>query len=314
MLERALRQGVLTVAGNRSVERIVRTAPTARQLVRRFVAGDDVRTAIDVVRAIAAQGMSATLDQLGENVRTEAATNAAAATYIDVLRRMAAAGVDPSISVKLSMLGMDIDDRLPESIMPSILEVAREVGGFVRIDMEGSAYTERTLAIAERLHMRFPEQVGTVIQAYLYRSPADLDRLIARNMRVRLVKGAYAEPASIAYQRPRDIDAAFVRLMERLLDAGPYPAIATHDPALLLAAKGYATRMGIGRDRFEFQMLYGVRRDEQRALAAEGYRVRVYVPFGTEWYPYFTRRIAERPANALFVLRQLLDRADRARN
>jgi proline dehydrogenase len=129
-------------------------------------------------------------------------------------------------------------------------------------------------------------------------------------MRVRLVKGAYAEPPSIAYQRPRDIDAAYVRLMERLLDAGPYPAIATHDPALLQAAKGYATRMGIGRDRFEFQMLYGVRRDEQRALTADGYRVRVYVPFGTEWYPYFTRRIAERPANALFVLRQLLDRAD----
>jgi proline dehydrogenase len=258
--------------------------------------------------------MTSTLDHLGENVATEEAARAAAATYSEVLRRMATAGVEPGISVKLTMLGLAFDDWLPETLMASISETARAVDGFVRIDMEGSAYTERTIAIAERLHARFPEQVGTVIQAYLYRSPADVERLLARRMRLRLVKGAYAEPPAIAYQRPGDIDAAYLRLMERLLDAGPYPAIATHDPALLRATKGYALRMGIGRDRFEFQMLYGVRRDEQRSLTDEGYRVRIYVPFGTEWYPYFTRRIAERPANALFVLRQLLDRADHARN
>ncbi|HET7093653.1 MAG TPA: proline dehydrogenase family protein [Thermomicrobiales bacterium] len=312
MWDRAMRQGVLAISGQPAVERYARTAPWMRRLVDRFVAGETVDDAITVVRAIATQGMTATLDHLGENVRTETAANAAGATYRDVLRRLAAAGLEPCISVKLTMLGLAFDDRVPESILMSILEDARAVGGFVRVDMEGSAYTERTLDMVERLHARFPEQVGGVIQAYLYRSPADIERLIARRIRVRLVKGAYAEPASIAYQRPRDIDAAYVRLMERLLDDGPYPAIATHDPALLRSARGYATRMGIGRDRFEFQMLYGVRCDEQRSLTADGYRMRVYVPFGTEWYPYFTRRIAERPANALFVLRQLLDRGEPA--
>jgi proline dehydrogenase len=308
VLERALRHGVLTVADRPGVERFARNSESMRELVSRFVAGATIDEAIAVVRAIAEQGMTTTLDHLGEHVRTESAANRAAATYIDALRRMAAAGVEPNVSVKLTMLGMDVDDRLPERLMPAILDAAREVGGFVRIDMEGSAYTARTLDLAARLHDRFPERVGTVIQAYLYRSPADVERSIERRMRIRLVKGAYAEPPTIAYQRRDEIDAAYVRLMERLLDAGPYPAIATHDPALLRSARGYAARMGIGRDRFEFQMLYGVRRDEQRALTDEGYRVRVYVPFGTEWYPYFTRRIAERPANALFVLRQLVDR------
>jgi proline dehydrogenase len=189
--------------------------------------------------------------------------------------------------------------------MIAILTEAHRVGGFVRIDMEGSAYVERTLAIAESLHERFPTEVGTVIQSYLHRSPADTDRLIARGMRVRLVKGAYAEPEAIAHQQSEQIDTAYARLMERLLDDGRYPAIATHDPALIRAAKGYALRMGIPSERFEFQMLYGVRRDVQAALTADGYRLRVYVPYGTEWYPYFTRRIAERPANAVFVLRQL---------
>jgi proline dehydrogenase len=310
MLDRALRRGALAVSGHPLVERLVRETPASRGLVDRFVAGDSIAAAIVAARVIAAQGMTTTLDQLGENVHTETQATAAANVYIDVLRRLRDAGVEPNISVKLTMLGMDLDDSLPEQLMTTILDAARQVDGFVRIDMEGSAYTTRTLAIAGRLHERFPANVGTVIQAYLFRSPADLERLIERRMRVRLVKGAYAEPPSIAYQRRGDIDAAYVRLMERLLDAGCYPAIATHDPALLRATRGYATRMGIGRDRFEFQMLYGVRRDEQRALTADGYRVRVYVPFGTEWYPYFSRRIAERPANALFVLRQLVDRTD----
>jgi proline dehydrogenase len=313
-LERALRHGVLTVADRPGVERFVRDSALTRALVSRFVAGATIEEAIAVVRAIADQGMTTTLDHLGEHVRTEAAAKSAAATYIEALRRMAAAGVEPNVSVKLTMLGMDVDERLPERLMAEVLDAAREVGGFVRIDMEGSAYTARTLDLAERLHERFPEQVGTVIQAYLYRSPADVERSIERRMRVRLVKGAYAEPPAIAYQRRGEIDAAYVRLMERLLDAGPYPAIATHDPALLRSARGYASRMGIGRDQFEFQMLYGVRRDEQRALAEDGYRVRVYVPYGTEWYPYFTRRIAERPANALFVLRQLADRGETGNN
>jgi proline dehydrogenase len=189
-----------------------------------------------------------------------------------------------------------------------LLETAKSVAGFVRIDMEGSAYTERTLAIAEALHERFEGLVGTVIQAYLHRSDRDVERLIDLRMRVRLVKGAYAEPASLALQRRREVDAAFVRLMERLLEAGRYPAIATHDPALVRATQGFALRMGIDPARWEFQMLYGVRREAQATLAREGYGMRIYVPFGADWYPYFARRIAERPANMLFVLRQLATR------
>ena len=173
--------------------------------------------------------------------------------------------------------------------------------------MEGSAYTERTLAIAEALHARFPGHVGTVIQAYLHRSDRDLERLIDLKMRVRLVKGAYAEPAGVALQRPAEINEAFIRLMERLLEDGRYPAIATHDPALIRATQGFALRMGIDPERWEFQMLYGVRRDAQLALAREGYGMRIYLPFGADWYPYFARRIAERPANMLFVLRQMIN-------
>jgi proline dehydrogenase len=176
----------------------------------------------------------------------------------------------------------------------------------VRIDMEGSAYTARTMALFERLHDEFPDEVGIVVQSYLRRAEADVERLVARRARVRLVKGAYAEPASIAFTRGAEVNRNFRRLMERLLAAGRYPAIATHDPALIEATKAFAVANGIGSERFEFQMLYGVRRDAQIDLAGEGYRMRVYVPFGTQWYPYFTRRIAERPANALFVLRQLI--------
>jgi proline dehydrogenase len=218
---------------------------------------------------------------------------------------MVRANLEPNISVKLTMLGLDLGDDLALANMVPILEAARDARGFVRVDMEGSAYTERTLTICEALHDRFPDEVGTVIQSYLYRSAADVERLIARKMRVRLVKGAYAEPKTVAYRSRADVDASYVRLMERLLDHGRYPAIATHDPALIRSAQGYALRMNIHPSRYEFQLLYGVRRDAQTALVADGYRVRVYVPYGTQWYPYFMRRIAERPANALFVLRQL---------
>nr|MBA3415736.1 proline dehydrogenase family protein [Chloroflexia bacterium] len=258
------------------------------------------------VRPIAAEGMGVTLDLLGENVDTEAEAQSAVGGYVATLRRMAAAGLEPNISVKLTMLGLDVGEALAEASLREILGAAREVGGFVRVDMEGSAYTARTLALVEKVYDDFPDEVGTVVQSYLYRSAADVERLIGRGMRLRLVKGAYAEPAAVAYQKPAEVDASYVRLMERLLDDGRYPALGTHDPALIRSAEGYATRMGIGSERFEFQMLYGVRRDAQRDLVARGRRVRVYVPYGTEWYPYFTRRIAERPANALFVLRQVV--------
>jgi proline dehydrogenase len=230
------------------------------------------------------------------------------AGYIDTLHQMKANDLEPNISVKLTMLGLDFGDDAARDNMLPILEAAREVGGFVRIDMEGSAYTARTMAIFEELHGTFPQEVGIVIQTYLHRAAADVVAMINLGARVRLVKGAYSEPESVAIQSSKENDENFERLMKHLLDKGTYPAIATHDPALIEATIAYAKAQGITPDRFEFQMLYGVRRSEQFRLKQAGYNMRVYVPYGTEWYPYFTRRIAERPSNALFVLRQMLDR------
>lgn len=305
-MQALVRPTVLRVADHPAVVTFFRNNDATRSLVSRFVAGESLDEALAVSRGIATQGMTTTMDLLGENVASEAEASAAVPSYAAILERMAAAKLEPNISVKLTMLGLDQSDDLAIECMRGILAVAATVGGFVRIDMEGSAYTSRTIAIAERLHDEYPENVGTVIQSYLYRSDKDIDRLNARGMRIRLVKGAYAEPASVAYQHPREVDAAWARQMECLLDHGNDPALATHDPALVRATRGYALRMGIPADRYEFQMLYGVRRDAQGDLTASGHRVRVYVPFGERWYPYFTRRIAERPSNALFVLRQLL--------
>jgi proline dehydrogenase len=306
MMSTLLRSGILATAEGDVVERFVRDSRWSRALVARFVAGDRLADALAAATRLAGQGLMATLDRLGENVVTPGEARGAVASYAETLREMAASKLDPNISVKLTMLGLDIDNDIAYDNMLTLLETARTVDGFVRIDMEGSAYTERTLAIAEGLHARFPGQVGTVIQAYLHRSDRDVERLIDLKMRVRLVKGAYAEPASLALQRPSEIDEAFVRLMERLLEEGRYPAIATHDPALIRATRGFALRMGIDPERWEFQMLYGVRREAQLALVREGYGMRIYLPFGADWYPYFARRIAERPANVLFVLRQLV--------
>ena len=301
-----LRRPLLAIADSAKIEGLIRRNGFSKGLVRRFIAGEDLASALAAATSIAGQGMTTTLDLLGEHVATAEEARTAVASYTTILTRMAEAGLEPNISVKLTRLGLDLGDDLATANMVTILEAARAVAGFVRIDMEGSAYTARTIAITETLHDRFPNEVGTVIQSYLRRSADDVERMIARGARVRLVKGAYAEPASVAYQGRRDVDAAYVRLMERLLDAGRYPALATHDPALIAHARAHVARQGITQDRFEFQMLYGVRRDEQAALTRAGYRMRVYVPYGTQWYPYFTRRIAERPANALFVLRQLV--------
>ena len=308
MIASWLRSGILAVAGRDEVERFLRNSRLSRDLVNRFVAGDTVDTALVAAKRLAADGLTTTLDRLGENVLTPAEAESAVDAYAATLRAMATAGLEPNISIKLTMLGLDIDDDVAYNNMVELLKTAAAVNGFVRIDMESSAYTESTVTIAEALHERFPDHVGTVIQAYLHRSDRDVERLIEKRMRVRLVKGAYAEPANIALQKPHEIDEAFVRLMERLLENGQYPAIATHDPALIRATQGFAVRLGIHPDRWEFQMLYGVRREAQRALAAEGYGMRIYVPFGTDWYPYFARRIAERPANMAFVLRQLVTR------
>ncbi len=306
-MERLYRTAALAVADRALVQRLVREGRLGRRLVDRFVSGERLEDALAAARAIANQGMTTTLDQLGEAVEDAWSVRIAADTAMTTLREMAREGLEPNISIKLTMFGLDLDEERTVEQVASVLTVAEQVNGFVRIDMESAAYTERTIAITERLHDRFPGRVGTVIQSYLHRSPADLERLLGQGIRVRLVKGAYAEPATVAYTKGEEIDAAYVTLAERLLDAGSYPALATHDPALIASARAYADRQRIGKDRFEFQMLYGVRRDAQHDLTRQGYRMRVYVPFGTEWYAYFSRRIAERPANALFFARQLVE-------
>ena len=303
-----MRRVVLGVAGVSMVQRVFERNRLARGLVERFVAGETLDQALVAARELAAEGIVTTLDQLGENVSTVAEAQAAVATYVDILRRMHEAGLEPNISVKLTMLGLDLGEEIARENMLPILRAAREVGGFVRIDMEGSVYASATMDIFCRLHDEFPDEVGIVIQTYLRRAAADVEAMIARGARVRLVKGAYAEPETVAFQSKREIDENYQRLAEQLLERGRFPAIATHDPALIEATIAFARRRGIGPERFEFQMLYGVRRAEQRRLKQDGFGMRVYVPYGTEWYPYFTRRIAERPANALFVLRQLRER------
>lgn len=300
-----MRQAVLGIADNRLVTRFFHTSSLVRGLVDRFVAGENLDEALTACHELASAGLALTLDQLGENVSSQEEVDAATRTYVEVLQRLYQERLEPNISVKLTMLGLDLGDEVARSAMLTVLETAREVSGFVRIDMEGSAYTVRTMQLFFDLHDIYPDEVGIVIQTYLYRAEDDVRACIERRARVRLVKGAYAEPASVAFKSRDKIDENYVRLMELLLDHGKFPALATHDPALISAAQEHARRNQIPLDAFEFQMLYGVRQEEQKRLASEGYGMRVYIPYGTEWYAYFTRRIAERPSNALFVLRQL---------
>lgn len=302
-----MRRTVLAVAGNGMVSRFFQSSAWTRKLVNRFVAGESLDTALGVAADLDTRGITTTLDLLGENVSSATAATSAVSSYAAILRAMRGVNLDPNISVKLTMLGLDFGRDVATANMIQILDVAREVAGFVRIDMEGSAYTEMTMQIFEDLHGHYPAEVGIVIQSYLRRAELDVRRAIELGARVRLVKGAYAEPETVAFTSKLEIDENYARLARVLLSEGTYPAIATHDLDLVRATTEHARQQHIGSDRFEFQMLYGVRRDQQEKLVRDGYRMRVYVPYGTEWYPYFTRRIAERPSNALFVLRQLRD-------
>ena len=270
---------------------------------RRFIAGESIEEAVAAAGALQQQGLLLTLDYLGESVSSAAAAAAAAADYIQIISTIVNSGIERNISLKLTQLGLDVDRATAVDNMRRILEPADANGFFVRIDMENSPYTEATLEILDTLWRQGHRQIGTVIQSYLKRSAADIARLDALGSRVRLVKGAYKEPKDVAYQKKSEVDAAFVELMQLLLDEGTYPAIATHDPDMIEATKSYARSKGYPNTKFEFQMLYGIRRDLQAALVKEGYRVRVYVPFGKQWYPYFMRRLGERPANVAFVLK-----------
>jgi proline dehydrogenase len=273
----------------------------------RFVAGEDKESAIAVVRELNGRGIAASLDLLGENVTERAAAEKARDEYRNLLRAIADAGVDSNISIKLTMIGLDIEPVLARDHLVSILEAARDADNWVRIDMEGSRYTQLTLELFYEVWRSF-RNVGVVIQSMLRRSDADVDRLIAEGARVRLVKGAYKEPEQLAYEDKRDVNATFDRLAERLLERGERPALATHDDERIEHAIAYARERGIDPDRFEFQMLYGVRRETQEAMTRRGYCMRVYVPYGEEWFPYFYRRLRERKENVSFVLRNVLRR------
>jgi proline dehydrogenase len=273
---------------------------------RRFIAGESVAEAIEAARTIEARGMAVTLDLLGESVTSLAKADAATRDYIAVVEAMIAAGVGRNISLKLTQLGLDVDKASAIDNLRKILERAEPAGFFVRIDMENSPYAEVTLEIFETLWRHGYHHVGVVLQSALYRSETDVQMVNALGGRVRLVKGAYKEPKAVAYQKKADVDAAYARMVKTLITAGHDPAIATHDPAMIELARTIAREHQITPDRFEFQMLYGVRRDLQAMLVKAGYRVRVYIPFGREWFPYFMRRLGERPANILFVIRGIL--------
>jgi proline dehydrogenase len=310
----ALRATLLYLSRHRGLRAWAEHSGIARRLSSRFIAGKTLSDALTVCRRIRDQGITATLDYLGENVTTLEEAAASRDMCIRALEALHGAGLEPNVSLKLTQFGVDLDPRACEANVSALVETAARIGGFVRIDMESSAYTDRTLDLVRRIHARFGA-CGAVVQAYLYRSPHDLSALIHEGIRVRLCKGAYLEPPEVAFEKKADVDRHYLGLAHRLLGAasrateahpGYYPAIATHDARIIDRVERFVATNHIDRGLFEFQMLYGIRRDLQRRLIGDGYRMRLYVPFGEAWFPYFMRRLAERPANLLFVLRNLL--------
>jgi proline dehydrogenase len=296
-----LRSTFISLSQNQPLRRFSEGSTLGRRVSSRFVAGMEVDEVLRATESLNRQGIAATLDSLGENVNTPEEAQHSAAIYHRLLDAIGERHLNANASVKLTQMGMDLGAGLAEEIVSGLVEHAAAVDTFLRVDMEGSPYTQATLDMVYRLHARWPGRVGVVIQSYLYRSQADIEKLIAAGIRIRLCKGAYQEPPALAYPEKKDVDANYVRLMQTLLTSGIFHGIATHDEAMIEATQQFAEEQKIDRHSFEFQMLYGVRRDLQRALVAQGYGVRVYVPFGTEWYPYFMRRLAERPANVLFL-------------
>jgi proline dehydrogenase len=302
-----MRSVLFWLSTRRSIFNFMRRNRLARGFASRFVAGESVADAVGAASELKSRNITASLDMLGESVTSATEAEQARDTYLAMLRAMQGAAVQVNVSVKLTQMGLDIDPDLCERNVRAILGLAQELDGFVRLDMEGSPYTQRTLDFFEqRLFADYGPHVGVVIQAALRRSTDDIATLIRLGARIRICKGAYLEKPEIAFPDKKDVDAHYVRLMEQLLTAGNYPGIATHDEAIIAHATQFVARQGLARDRFEFQMLYGVRRDLQERLAREGYRMRVYIPFGTQWYPYLMRRLAERPANIVFILGNVL--------
>jgi proline dehydrogenase len=301
------RSTLLYLSNQPQVFRFVRNNRLAKGFARRFVAGETLDDALAAVRVLNAAGISASLDELGESVTNERQARTTRDVYLRILDRIASAKLDANVSVKLTALGLDLSEELCVSLMQDLLERARSHGTFVRIDMEGSAYTDRTLRLfEERFYPSFREHVGIVLQSYLYRTWSDIERALELQCRVRLCKGAYKEPAAVAFPDKAEVDANYVKCLHALLQRGRYPGVATHDARIITETIGFAREHRIASDRFEFQMLYGVRRDLQQSLVRDGWRMRVYVPFGTQWYPYLMRRLAERPANVAFLTGNLV--------
>jgi proline dehydrogenase len=303
-----LRSAFIALSTNQPLRRFSERSSMGRKLSSRFVAGLEVEDALLTAERLNKQGITATLDSLGESVSTEAEAHRAAEIYHRLLDAIATQKLKANISVKLTQVGLELSPDLAYTIASGLTEHARATGNFLRIDMEGSNLTQVTIDLVRHLHARpeYKGHIGIVIQAYLYRSEADVHQLIEDGIRIRLCKGAYQEPPTIAYAQKTDTDTNYVRLSGILLSSPVYHGLATHDEAMVEAAKSYAQHHGILPEHFEFQMLYGVRRDLQRRLVNQGYNVRVYVPFGREWYPYFMRRLAERPANVFFLAKNLL--------
>ncbi len=301
-----LRSLFISLSANKALRGFSERAPMGRRVSKRFVAGMSVDEAIAATEELNAAGIEVSLDSLGESVSQVSQAEESAAVYHRILDEIATRKLRANVSVKLTQMGMDIGGHgagpaLAERIVGEMVEHAAQADTFVRIDMEGTPYTEATLQMTERLNARWPGRVGTVLQAYLFRTEKDAERLLRQGIRIRLCKGAYKEPADLAFPNKADVDANYVKLMERMAASGVFCGIATHDETIIQTMRQFAAAHGIDKKAFEFQMLYGIRRDLQRKLVAEGFGVRVYVPFGTEWYPYFMRRLAERPANVLFL-------------
>jgi proline dehydrogenase len=303
-----LRALFIGLSTSRRLRSFAEHSTMGQKMSRRFVAGTTVEELLAATQEVNRRGMSVSVDNLGENVTNAEEAKQSAQLYHQLLDLITERKLDANVSLKLTHMGLDVDEKLCREIVSGLAEHAARVNSFVRVDMEGSPYTQKTLDFVHELYERHPGKVGAVIQAYLIRSEKDVQDLLAKRIRIRLCKGAYKEPASIAFQKKRDVDANYVKLTKMLLKSGVYHGIATHDENIIRETETFAKAEKISPDAFEFQMLNGIRRDLQEQLVKDGWRMRVYIPFGTEWYPYFMRRLAERPANALFIAKNLLRR------
>jgi len=305
-----LRAFFVRLSENPSLRNFAERSSLGRRVSGRFVAGTEISDVVGATQAVNRAGMSVSIDNLGENVTNPEEARHSAQLYQQILDAIAANQLNANISLKLTHMGLDVDEKLARELVTGLVAkcAAMKPAGFVRVDMEGSPYTQRTLDFVHELH-RAPgnaNSVGTVIQAYLKRSESDIEKLLVEGIRIRLCKGAYKEPSEIAFSSKSEVDANYLKLMKMLMKSGIYHGLATHDESIIQQAESFATAEKLARDSFEFQMLYGIRRDLQQRLAGDGWRVRIYIPFGSEWYPYFMRRLGERPANVLFIARNLL--------